>query len=69
MPADCPARKARWCYLEKSSNAKFKGRKRPTIIPILNEDIERTKDKNSTFPEAPITSQVSLQNIRTKVKN
>ena len=65
LPADCPARKAMRYYFEERINKIFRGRRRITIVSTLNEDIERTKEDDITFPVTPLI----LQNLYTTAKN
>ena len=69
LPAECPARRAMRYFFKERSNRKFPGRKRTTIVPTLNKDIQLAKSKHSSFPVTPLISQVSLQNLHTKAKN
>ena len=69
LPTNCSARKAMRYYFEERTNKIFRGRRKTTIVSILNEDIKRTNEDDITFPVTPLVSKVSLQNLYTKAKN
>ena len=56
-------------YFEKRTIKIFRGRRTITIVTTLNEDIKRTKGDDITFLVTNLITQVSLQNLYTKVKN
>ena len=69
LPGDCSARKAMRYYFEERTDKIFRERRRTTIASTLNGDIKRTKGDDIIFPVTPLTSQVSLENLYTKVNN
>ena len=69
MKADTPARKAMKFFFEERTEKKFRGRKRTTIVNILNRDIELTKKKYPNFDIKPLKSLLDLHNARVKAKN
>ena len=58
LPTNCSARKTMRYYFEERTNKVFRGKRRITIVSILNEDIKRTKGDDITFPVTPLISQV-----------
>ena len=68
-PADCPARKALRYYFEGRTNKKFVKIRRTTIVTTINEEIRRTKEKDTNFPFTQLIFLVSLLNIHKKAKN
>ena len=69
MDKDTPARKAMKFYFEQTNAAKFKGRKRTTIVNTLNRDITTTKQTFPQFDLPPLNSELDLHNIRVKATN
>ena len=48
---------------EKSSNKKFRVRKRATIYTTVNRDIKKTKENNPSSSIREIKSEIDLYNI------
>ena len=58
-----PARKTMKFMSEKSSNKKFRVRKRATIYTTVNRDIKKTKENNPSSSIREIKSEIDLYNI------
>ena len=54
---------------EKSSNEKFRVRKRAAIYATVNRDIKKTKEKNPSFSIREIKSEIDLYNIAKQGRN
>jgi len=59
LPPACPARKVSRYSFEERTTKNFKGRKRPTIVMTINNDIKRTKRKISLFSNK--TALITIQ--------
>ena len=57
LSANFPARTAIRYYLEERTNKIFRGRRRTTIVSILNEGIKQTKGDDMTYPVTTLVSQ------------
>ena len=63
------ARKTMKFMSAKSSNKKFRVRKRATIYTTVNRDIKKTKEKNRSFSIREIKSEIDLCNIAKQGRN
>ena len=69
MDENTPARKATKYYFQVPQAAKYRGRKRATIVSTLNRDIERTREQNERFVIPSLKSELDLRNTRVKALN
>ena len=69
MNENTPARKAIKHYFQLPQAAKYRGRKRATIVSTFNRDIERTRELNERFAIPTLKSELDLRNTRIKALN